>query len=686
MSVRILSGRRGVAATAALAFVFGGAVVLAPAAGAAPSTTCTATSCTATFGYTGSTDTFTVPAGVMSLIFGVNGAQGGTSGFGIAGGRGASVGGALPVSPNQTLTVLVGQGGAAAGGATFGGGGATVASDNASGGGGSFLFAANGQLLVAAGGGGGGGVGDIFGNGHTEPGGDGAGPAGTGGSGVVLGVYPNEQPPTGGTPTTGGTGGANQFGTGGNGSGPAAAGAPGIGGDGSFWQGDVYEGAGGGGGYYGGGGGGYAMSGAGGSGYADPAVTDLTSTAGSYAGDGVISLTWSKQTASIGFTAAPAGGITQGDSVTLSASVSGSVGDPTGTVEFDVNGAPISGCGAQSISAGAASCVTTALPPGADSLVATYSGDTLYAPASTQSTSYPVAYPALSVTTGSVPDGTVDAPYSATLTATGGLAPYTWAVTSGSLPADLSLDSSSGSISGTPSAATAGADFAVTATDAQGTPYTASAPLTLVIAKATQTASFTSTAPVGATVGGSYDVAASGGASGNDVAFSIDAATTNSACSINGPTVSFDHAGTCVIDADQAGTANYLAALTAQQQVAVGPAAQAINFSSTAPDAATVGGSYVVAASGGASGNDVTFSIDPASTNSACSTNGATVSFDHAGTCVIDADQAGDADYTAAPTAQQQFAVGQAAQAITFTSVPPTSAVSGDQYTVTAVG
>lgn len=59
---------------------------------------------------------------------------------------------------------------------------------------------------------------------------------------------------------------------------------------------------------------------------------------------------------------------------------------------------------------------------------------------------------ALSVTSTTVPNGTVGVPYSATLTTSGGKPPVTWAVASGQLPTGLSL-SSSGSITGTPSSA-----------------------------------------------------------------------------------------------------------------------------------------------------------------------------------------------------------------------------------------
>ncbi len=59
---------------------------------------------------------------------------------------------------------------------------------------------------------------------------------------------------------------------------------------------------------------------------------------------------------------------------------------------------------------------------------------------------------ALSITTTSLPGGTVGATYSAALAASGGAPPYTWSLASGGLPPGLTLNSG-GQISGTPSVA-----------------------------------------------------------------------------------------------------------------------------------------------------------------------------------------------------------------------------------------
>jgi CHAP domain/Putative Ig domain len=58
----------------------------------------------------------------------------------------------------------------------------------------------------------------------------------------------------------------------------------------------------------------------------------------------------------------------------------------------------------------------------------------------------------LTISPAALPSGVAGQPYSATLTASGGKAPYTWSISTGGLPAGLSL-STSGDIVGTPTAA-----------------------------------------------------------------------------------------------------------------------------------------------------------------------------------------------------------------------------------------
>lgn len=106
-----------------------------------------------------------------------------------------------------------------------------------------------------------------------------------------------------------------------------------------------------------------------------------------------------------------------------------------------------------------------------------------------------------------------------------------------------------------------------------------------------QTITFRTSAPVGATVGGSYEVAATGGASGNPVSFSI-VASAATVCTIapDGYTVRFVTDGICTINADQAGNANYAAAAQARQSIQVAPLVRpAAPQLSSASDGAIVG-------------------------------------------------------------------------------------------------
>ena len=86
----------------------------------------------------------------------------------------------------------------------------------------------------------------------------------------------------------------------------------------------------------------------------------------------------------------------------------------------------------------------------------------------------------LQITTTSLPAATVDLPYNATLAATGGVPPYTWSITQGSLPGGLTLNSSTGQVSGTPTVS-GNFNFTVQATDSGNPPATATAPLALTV-------------------------------------------------------------------------------------------------------------------------------------------------------------------------------------------------------------
>jgi len=200
-----------------------------------------AASGTSNYSYVGSSQTFIPPSGVTSVNVTLIGAGGGYGGQG-AGGAGGLVSGTLAVTPGQSYTIIVGQGGTNAGGATYGGGGSSVSYGGS--GGGRSAIQLGGSDIVTAGAGGGGAMATA-----TTAG---AGGGLTGGGG---GPYTYA---TGGTQSGGGTGGAS--------------GGLGYGANNGYSQ----SGAGGS-GYYGGGAGAQSGSGGGGAG-GSSYVANLTGT------------------------------------------------------------------------------------------------------------------------------------------------------------------------------------------------------------------------------------------------------------------------------------------------------------------------------------------------------------------------------------------------------------------------
>ncbi|WP_322788755.1 beta strand repeat-containing protein, partial [Sphingorhabdus rigui] len=113
------------------------------------------------------------------------------------------------------------------------------------------------------------------------------------------------------------------------------------------------------------------------------------------------------------------------------------------------------------------------------------------------------------------------------------------------------------------------------------------------------------------------------------------------------------------------------------------PASQSISFTSTAPSGAVVGGATYTPTATATSGLSVALSVD-ASSSATCSIAGGVVSFTGAGTCRINADQAGDSSFAAASQVQQSFSVLPAAP--TITAVTPNSGTTAGGTSVVITG
>jgi len=117
----------------------------------------------------------------------------------------------------------------------------------------------------------------------------------------------------------------------------------------------------------------------------------------------------------------------------------------------------------------------------------------------------------LTITTLSLPGGTVGVAYPSTpVLATGGATPYSWSITSGALPPGLQLNSSTGAISGTPTASGTNL-FTVTVTDANG--QSTGTQLSIAVQAAASPLTITSPASLTATVGTAFsqNLTATGG-------------------------------------------------------------------------------------------------------------------------------------------------------------------------------
>jgi CSLREA domain-containing protein len=122
------------------------------------------------------------------------------------------------------------------------------------------------------------------------------------------------------------------------------------------------------------------------------------------------------------------------------------------------------------------------------------------------------------------------------------------------------------------------------------------------------------------------------------------------------PTVTGSNSGTLVLS-DNSLNAGASQTITLSGTGTIG--SQAITFTDSLPALAYwkgVAQTYTLSAKGGGSGNAVTFTVDSTST-AAASISGSTLTITGTGTVVIDANQAGNADYHAAPQVQQNIVV-----------------------------
>lgn len=272
----------------------------------------------------------------------------------------------------------------------------------------------------------------------------------------------------------------------------------------------------------------------------------------------------------------------------------------------------------------------------------------------------PISIAPASGTPTALTGGSYGSSYTQTFTASGGVgSSYAYAISAGALPAGLTL-SSSGVLSGTP-AATGAFTFTVQATDSQSNTGTQAYALsigqgaaTVAITNLTQTytgsplAVTVTTTPANLTVTTTYT-----GTNGTSYGPSSTAPTSVGSYSVT----------STVSDANYTGTHHETFTIT--------QAAQQINFPQPTTPVVYGVAPFALSATGGGSGNAVTFSV----VSGPAQLNGSTLSIVGVGTVVVAADQAGNANYTAATEVQRTIVVlpaglGFNASALAFGSEP----------------
>jgi hypothetical protein len=261
-----------------------------------------------------------------------------------------------------------------------------------------------------------------------------------------------------------------------------------------------------------------------------------------------------------------------------------------------------------------------------------------------------------------------------TLTATGGASgdPVVFSVLSG--PGSVS------GVNGTTLTITGVGTVVVAANQAGNTVYAPAPQVTrsVVVNLGPQTISFPAPAsPVNYGVS-PITLAATGGDSGNPVVFSIVSGP-GSVSGTNGTTLTITGVGTVVVAANQAGNADYAAATQATQSVVVNAAPQTISFPAPASPVTFPVSPITLAATGGASGSPVVFSV-VSGPGTVSGTNGTTLTITNSGTVVVAANQAGSANYASATQVTRSIVVNPPTIA-TLLSPMPGSTLAGSSVT-----
>src|SRR5208282_2614792 len=377
---------------------------------------------------------------------------------------------------------------------------------------------------------------------------------------------------------------------------------------------------------------------------------------------------------------------TYGGAVTFTATVDGENGatrrnakrkplNVTGSVTWSAN----TGCSASTVSGypGVATCTTSSLLGGTDSVTATYGGDSNHS-GSSGSVSQVVNPASQTITCGSLP---ASEPYNTSFTAS--------CSASSSLP--VSYTSAGGCTnSGATYTMTSGTTAClVTASQGGNGNYSAATPVNKSVAAtlAPQSITVTTAAPPNAIDGSVFTIVASA-SSGLPITY-----TSAGACTNSGATYTINATkGTCTVRMTQGGNTNYSAATPVVETTTVKAAKKPVVSFTGMPTKAAYGATFTVTASSNEAGSYVSIPTLTTSTPSVCSVSGITTSGSSVSATVTMLTGTLECDVTAQWTANYVYAAAhvtkhtlaeRATPAVHFTGAPATI-THGNTFTVDA--
>jgi hypothetical protein len=353
--------------------------------------------------------------------------------------------------------------------------------------------------------------------------------------------------------------------------------------------------------------------------------------------------------------------LSESQTITFGAIAAQTVGTPLTLSASSTSGLAVNFASTTSSICTVAGTAATFIASGTCTIQATQAGNSSFAAATPVSQSFTVNGKPQTITFNSPAAQTVGTPLTLSASSTSGLAVSFASSTAGIC-----------TVSGTTATFIVSGTCTIKATQAGNSSYAAATPVSQSFTVNVEAQTITFNKPAAQTVGTPLTLSATA-SSGLAVSF---ASTTAGICTVSGTTATFIVSGSCTIQATQAGNASFAAATPVSQSFTVNGEAQTITFNN--PSAQNVGTPLALVATA-SSGLAVGFASQTASI---CTVSGTTATFIATGTCTIQATQAGNTTFAAAPAVPQSFTVNGEAQTITFNN--PGTQVVGTPVTLSA--